>query len=98
MMPSEARAQLQQKAFELAQDGVFQVFLQVTVLQAEKAYRRGDLFDKCRAMMLQWADWCTGSGVTDAEPEACAVGGPERPRNPVADAHSDPVHRHRDRQ
>jgi integrase len=66
--------------------------------KAEKAYRRGDLFDKRRAMMLQWADWCTGSTVTDAESEACAVGGPERPRNPVADAHSDPVHRHRDRQ
>ncbi|MFB1486905.1 MAG: tyrosine-type recombinase/integrase [Thiocapsa sp. C3-sup] len=66
--------------------------------KAEKAYRRGDLFDKRRAMMLQWADWCAASGVTDAESEACAVGGPERPRNPVADAPSDPVQRHRDRQ
>ena len=30
--------------------------------KAEAAYRRGDLFEKRRAMMQQWADWCSGRG------------------------------------
>ncbi|CRI66642.1 tyrosine-type recombinase/integrase [Thiocapsa roseopersicina] len=56
--------------------------------KAEKAYRRGDLFDKRRAMMQQWADWCAASGGTDAEPETCAVGAPERSRSAVSTASS----------
>jgi integrase len=30
--------------------------------KAEAAYRRGDLFEKRRTMMQQWADWCSGRG------------------------------------
>jgi hypothetical protein len=27
--------------------------------KTEAAYRRGDLFEKRRAMMNAWAEWCT---------------------------------------
>ena len=34
--------------------------------KVEAAYRRGDLFEKRRAMMQAWADWCDGpTGVVD---------------------------------
>jgi integrase len=40
--------------------------------KVEAAYRRGDLFEKRRAMMQAWADWCTGptSAVDDPVPTA----------------------------
>jgi hypothetical protein len=28
--------------------------------KVEAAYRRGDLFEKRRALMAEWADFCTG--------------------------------------
>ena len=36
--------------------------------KAEAAYRRGDLFDKRRDMMEEWADWCRQAGSGKPEP------------------------------
>jgi hypothetical protein len=38
--------------------------------KAEAAYRRGDLFDKRRDMMKEWADWCRQTGGGNPEPRA----------------------------
>ena len=40
--------------------------------KVEAAYRRGDLFEKRRAMMQAWADWCAGptGAVDDTAPTA----------------------------
>ena len=35
--------------------------------KAEAAYRRGDMFEKRRRMMADWADYCAGNGVAGAE-------------------------------
>ncbi len=35
--------------------------------KAEAAYRRGDMFDKRRRMMADWATWCTSGGVAWAK-------------------------------
>ena len=34
----------------------------------EKAYRRGDLFDKRRELMNAWARFCTNAGDADVVP------------------------------
>jgi integrase len=38
--------------------------------KAEAAYRRGDLFDKRRDMMEEWADWCRQTGGGNPESRA----------------------------
>jgi integrase len=43
--------------------------------KVEAAYRRGDLFDKRRAMMEAWADWCTRP-----TPAVARIGKPESTR------------------
>ena len=35
--------------------------------KAEAAYRRGDLFEKRRRLMEEWATYCAGEGISEAE-------------------------------
>ncbi|WP_426041038.1 tyrosine-type recombinase/integrase [Brevundimonas sp. TWP2-3-4b1] len=37
--------------------------------KVEAAYRRGDMFEKRRALMEDWAAWCRGEGKADVQPE-----------------------------
>ena len=45
--------------------------------KAEAAYRRGDMFDKRRRLMAEWAEYCAGNGAAGAEvvPLRTASGG-----------------------
>lgn len=45
--------------------------------KAEAAYRRGDIFEKRRKLMEDWAVYCAGAGVTQAEiiPIRAGIGG-----------------------
>jgi integrase len=45
--------------------------------KAEAAYRRGDIFEKRRKLMEDWAVYCAGAGVAQAEiiPIRAGIGG-----------------------
>jgi len=45
--------------------------------KAEAAYRRGDIFEKRRRLMEEWATYCAGEGVSEAEiiPIRSVIGG-----------------------
>ena len=45
--------------------------------KAEAAYRRGDVFEKRRRLMEDWATYCAGEGISEAEiiPMRSVIGG-----------------------
>ena len=51
--------------------------------KVEAAYRRGDLFEKRRAMMQAWADWCAGPTVAVDDPTRTASRDTPRLRSDV---------------
>jgi hypothetical protein len=42
--------------------------------KAEAAYRRGDMFEKRRRLMADWADYCAGLGGAGADVVPLRVG------------------------